>query len=177
MKTFSTLLALSGNSPVTTKTSDADLWCFLWSAPEQTVSKVNNRDAGDLRRHCAHYDVIVMNWRVSDNLLLVWSVVSSTNAHNSALRCRFMLGLDYMTWHQYLLSLRWRHNGRDSVSNHQPHNCLLNRLFRCRSKKTLKLRVTCLCAGNSPGAGEFPAQMASNAKNVSIWWRHHVDIR
>ena len=21
---------------------------------------------------------------------------------------------------------------------------------------------------------EFPAQMASNAENVSIWWRHHV---
>ena len=26
---------------------------------------------------------------------------------------------------------------------------------------------------NSPGAGEFPAQMASNAENVSIRWRHH----
>ena len=21
--------------------------------------------------------------------------------------------------------------------------------------------------------GEFPAQMASNAENASIWWRHH----
>ena len=40
-------------------------------------------------------------------------------------------------------------------------------------KKTSKLRVTGLCAGNSPGTGEFPAQMASNAENVSIWWRHH----
>ena len=70
-------------------------------------------------------------------------------------------------------TLQWRHNGRDSVSNHQPHDCLLNRLFRCRSKKTSKLRVTCLCAGNSPGTGEFPAQMASYAENVSIWWRHH----
>ena len=38
--------------------------------------------------------------------------------------------------------LRWRHNGRDSVSNHQPHDCLLNRLFRRKSKKTSKLRVT-----------------------------------
>ena len=70
--------------------------------------------------------------------------------------------------------LRWRHNGRDTVSNHQPHDCLLNRLFRPRSKKTSKLRVTGLCVGNSPGTGEFPAQMASNAENVSIWWRHHV---
>ena len=70
--------------------------------------------------------------------------------------------------------LQWRHNGRDSVSNHQPHDCLLNRLFRCRSKKTSKLRVIGLCVGNSPGTGEFPTQMASYAENVSIWWRHHV---
>ena len=54
-----------------------------------------------------------------------------------------------------------------------PPPCLFNRLFRRRSKKTWKLRDTGLCAGNSPGTGEFPAQMASNAKNVSIWWRHH----
>ena len=71
-------------------------------------------------------------------------------------------------------SLRWRHNGRDSVSNHQPHDCLPNRLFRRRSKTTSKLCVTGLCAGNSPGTGEFPAQMASNTGNVYIWWRHHV---
>ena len=73
-----------------------------------------------------------------------------------------------------LLSLRWRHNDHAGVSNHQPHGCLLNRLFRRKSKKTSKLRVTGLCAGNSPGTGEFPAQMASYAENVSIWWRHHV---
>ena len=79
----------------------------------------------------------------------------------------------------YLIgTLRWRHNGRDSVSNHQPYDCLLNRLFRRRWKKTSKLRVTGLCVGNSPGTGEFPAQMASDVENVSIWWRHHgMDIK
>ena len=41
-------------------------------------------------------------------------------------------------------------------------------------KKTSKLLGTGLCVGNSPGTGEFPAQMASNAENVSIWWRHHA---
>ena len=71
--------------------------------------------------------------------------------------------------------LRCRHNGRDGGLNHQPHDCLLNRLFRRRSKKTSKLRVTGLCVGNSPGTGEFLAQMASNAETVSIWWRHHVN--
>ena len=59
------------------------------------------------------------------------------------------------------------------MASHQPHDCLLNRLFRRISKKTSKLRVTGLCAENSPWTGEFPAQMASNAENVSIWWRHH----
>ena len=49
------------------------------------------------------------------------------------------------------VSLRWRHNDHDGVSNHQPHHCLLNCLFGRRSKKTSKLRVTGLCAGNSPG--------------------------
>ena len=71
-------------------------------------------------------------------------------------------------------SVQWRHNERVVVSNHQPHDCLLNHLFGRGSKKTSKLRVTGLCAGNSPGTGEFPAKMASNAENVSIWWRHHV---
>ena len=70
--------------------------------------------------------------------------------------------------------LLWHHNGRDSVSNHQPRDCFLNRLFRRISKQAPKLRVTGLCAGNSPGTGEFPAQMAGNAANVSIWWRHHT---
>ena len=46
--------------------------------------------------------------------------------------------------------LRWRHDGCDGVSNHQPHDCLLNRLFRRRSKETSKLRVTGLGPVNSP---------------------------
>ena len=74
--------------------------------------------------------------------------------------------------------LQWRHNERDVVSNHQPRDCFLNRLSRRRSKKTSKVRVTMvtgLCEGNSPMTIEFPTQMASNAENVSIWWRYHDD--
>ena len=69
-------------------------------------------------------------------------------------------------WLEELNILRWRHNGGDGVSNHQPHHCVFNRLFRRRSMKTSKLRVTGLCVGNSPGTGEFTAQMTSNAENV-----------
>ena len=67
-----------------------------------------------------------------------------------------------------LKSLRWRHNENDSVSNHQARDCFLNRLLRHRSKKTSKLRVTGLCVWNLHWTGKFPAQMASNAENVSF---------
>ena len=72
-----------------------------------------------------------------------------------------------------ILPLQWSHNGRDGVSNHQPRDCLLSRLFRRRSKKTSKLRVTGLCAGNSPGPVNSPHKWPVTWKKVSIWWHHH----
>ena len=69
--------------------------------------------------------------------------------------------------------LQWRDNERNGIWNHRRLDCLLNCLFS-RSKKTSKPHVTVLCAGNSTATGEFPAQKASNAENVSIWWRHHA---
>ena len=58
--------------------------------------------------------------------------------------------------------------------NHQPHDCLLKRLFWRRSKKTSKLRVTGLCDGNSVVTGEFPTQRASNAEIFFVW--RHLDM-
>ena len=69
----------------------------------------------------------------------------------------------------YPKTLQWRHNEHGGVSNHRRLDDLLNRLFRRRSKKTSKLRVTGLCLGNSPVTGEVPAQRASDAENVYIW--------
>ena len=54
------------------------------------------------------------------------------------------------------VSLQWRLNDSNGVSNHWRLDCLLKHLFRGRSKKTLKFRVTGLCEGNSPVTGEFP---------------------
>ena len=101
-----------------------------------------------------------------------WMICSSDISETPSVAIDLATHTSRVSTHRF--SLQWRHNGRDSASNHQPHDCLLNRLFRPRSKKTSKLRVTGLCVGNSPGTGEFPAQMASNAENVSIWWHHHV---
>ena len=75
------------------------------------------------------------------------------------------------------LSIQWAHNEPDGDSNHRRFDCLLNRLFRFRSKKTSKLRVTGLCGGNSPVTGGFPSYRARNAENISILWRHHDKAR
>ena len=77
-------------------------------------------------------------------------------------------------------SLQGRHNERDSVSNHQPHECLLNRLFRRRSKKTSKLHVTGLCVGNSPGPvnsphkGPVTRKMFPFVDVIMLWWEPPV---
>ena len=66
METFSNSLTIyAGNSSMNshTKARDGELWCFLWSVPEK---KVNNGEAGYLRRHRVHYDVTVMC------LLFIW---------------------------------------------------------------------------------------------------------
>ena len=50
--------------------------------------------------------------------------------------------------HSYnAITLPWRHNERDGVSNHRRLDCLLNLLFRHISKKTSKLRLTSLYRG------------------------------
>ena len=60
----------------------------------------------------------------------------------------------------------WRNNGHGSVSNHQPHDCLLNRLFRRRSNKSLNSASLAFVRGIQRGP-------ANNAEKVPIWWRHH----
>ena len=67
--------------------------------------------------------------------------------------------VNWLTWKAVSICcdpLKWRHNEHDGVFNHQPYDCLLNRLFRRRSKRTSKLRVTGLCAGKLPGPVNSP---------------------
>ena len=132
---------------------------------------VNNREAGDLRRHRAHNDVIVIFTHGTRD-------IARKLAQYYTCWCLGPLALPGHQLHTLIfqedtLALQWRHNGRNGVSNLQPHDCLLNCLFSRRSKKISKLCVTGLCTGNSLATGEFPAQRASNAEKVSIWWRYH----
>ena len=65
-------------------------------------------------------------------------------------------------------------SGHYWIPHHICIDCLPNRVFKRRSRKTSKFHVTGLCEGNSPVTGEFPSQKASNAENVFSWWRYHV---
>ena len=76
--------------------------------------------------------------------------------------------------------LLWRHNGRYGVSNHQPQDILLNRLFKRRSNNTSKLRVTGLCVRgihrwpvNSPHkwsvTRNFFHLMTSSCSSLDAW--------
>ena len=82
---------------------------------------------------------------------------------------------------KYLSTLQWRYNGRDGISNHRRHDCLLNLLSRLRSKKTSKLRVTGLCDGIHRWPVNFPHKRPVMRKYfhlmTSSWnrqWANHM---
>ena len=64
--------------------------------------------------------------------------------------------------------LQWRHNERDGVINPRRLDCLLNRLFRRRTKKTSKLGVTGPCEVYSPVNDDFPTKRVNNAEMFSF---------
>ena len=115
-------------SPVNSPHKGQCRWAFMFSLTCAWINGwVNNRGSGDLRRHQAHYDVIVMMrfcgiprraillraprllFCILSLKIILWKLLS---------RGQWVKGKD---------SLPWRHNGRDGVSNHQTHDCLLNR--------------------------------------------------
>ena len=70
------------------------------------------------------------------------------------------------------ISLQWRQNGHESVSDHQPRGCLLNRYSGTDQRKHQSsaslafVRVIHLSPVNSPHKGPV------TRKNISISWRH-----
>ena len=109
-----------------------------------------------------HFDCINVHYRCVDTQLsckIKYTTINITlyNAVRNSLFTDIPKLITVMQFHHIdiafrvngIYSLLWRHNGPTGVSNHQPRDCLLNRAFMRRSKKTSKLRVTGLCEGNS----------------------------
>ena len=83
----------------------------------------------------------------------------------SSIDCNIMVFRRQRGERKLCISLQWRHNGHYGFSNHQPYDCLFNRLFRRRSKKASKFRVTGFVRGihrwqvNSPQIGPVTQKM------------------
>ena len=98
--------------------------------------------------------------------------------------------LQQLFWTLTIEPLQWHHKDHDSISNHQPHGCLLNLLLRHRSKKTSKLRVTGLVWGihRNRGIPRTKGQLREKCFHLMtsswfvripidpnwnrVWWRH-----
>ena len=69
-----------------------------------------------------------------------------------------------------LYALQWRHNDHGG----SPASRLFTKSFiQAKIKEHIKAPLHWPLCGEFTGTGEFPAQRASYAENVSIWWRHH----
>ena len=112
--------------------------------------------------------------RINMHVAILWA--SWEFKHRIILTFFFFCDLILRHWWDELACkqpLQWGYNERNGVSTNRRLDWLLNRLFRRKTMKVSKLRVIGLCEGNPPVTGVFPAQKASNAANVFIWWRHH----
>ena len=130
---------------------------------------------------CCTYDAV---WAKLHTVIKQRKIIQKYISHKTEYsRCNYgsrILFMGHIWWmgnRYWTLPLRWLHNGNDGVSNHQPQDCLLNRLFRRRSKKTSKLRVTGLCAGNSQifWQHRFFNMLEAKLKLIIPWWRHQME--
>ena len=54
------------------------------------------------------------------------------------------------------ITLQWRHNEHEGVSNYQPHDCLLNRLFKAQIKENITVPRHCPLWGEFTGDRRIP---------------------
>ena len=111
-------------------------------------SKIGNKWPPGIKKNHIYTCVIIRNGLVGKHPVSI----------DTEKRLIVIVKLNELQSHKHDKSLQWRHNERDGVPNLRRLDCILNRLFRRRSKKTSNLRITVLCEGNSPATGDFPAQ-------------------
>ena len=105
----------------------------------------NSRFSGDFRRHGDRLTSL-QRWCCHS----MWCIESTHFCRTLLWSCGFYTRWLYTSWTERRITLQWRRYGLKGVSNHRRLDCLLNPVFRRRSKKAPKIRVTGLCEGNSP---------------------------
>ena len=120
---------------------------FLWSAP-WINGWVNNREAGDLRHHRAHYDAIVMigpvYWSLGDSWPLCRTISPATKWSDGLLVLQIRAMICCTAHRSYSPSVRC------------PVDSTYSKWWRHQKETFSALPI--ICAGNSPVTGEFPAQ-------------------
>ena len=125
----------------------------------RTNSWINNRDAGDLRRRCAHYDVTAMA------ICIKTYEVPQDCTHSKCQPLLLLTELHDFHYNDVIISAM--------ASQITSLTTVYSTIYSGTDKQKSKPRVTGLLEVNSPVTGELPTQRASNTENVSIWWRHH----
>ena len=138
---------------------------------------VNSPHKWPVTRKMFSFDVIMRRFNTRGVVIFreISIIITSTTHRISELsqlmgcQCFFMIFLQEISsikhsWPNRSISwpsftLLWRHNEHDSVSNHHPHDCLLNYLFRRRSKKTSKPRVTAFVRGIHRSPHKWPVTL------------------
>ena len=159
MKTFSALLAICvGNSPVPGE-----------FPAQRPVTRGFDAPSHSLWRHC------------NDGGFYCWIHFNCVKFQNTAsINPNFLLIQNKRVFSYHTISaIVYVHY--DDVIMGAMASQITSRLFtqpfiQAQIKENIKAPRHWPLWGNSLLTGEFPAQMASNAENVSIWWRHHVDL-
>ena len=125
---------------------------------------VNNGEAGDLRRHRAHYGFTVMRWQRAISLY-------SRNSGFGQYTEKTLLNRVLYYYVHYSGGIMGAMTSQITGVTIDSTVC-----SGTGQRKHQKHRITGLCEGNSPVTGEIAAQRASNAANVSIWWRHLMNL-
>ena len=189
METFSALLALcAGNSPVSVNSPHKGQWrgALMFSLICSWIHDwVNNRETGDLRRHRAHYDVIVMILR------LMYNVSNETHMLLLSLfflrlhACMIDLPCD-LRWQILSGLLHWRQGNRMVVSSRTSRNKAVSVMaqqnawtsWRLKSPTNVCLLMMTSSNGNifrftGPLCGEFtghPWIPRTKASDSELWW-------
>ena len=167
------------------KASDAEHWCFLWSAPEQTV-KQTNRDASDLRRHRAHYNVTVMCFTIIPVGFAGYIYKYSLGSLRCTRFCRALLCCGYVIgslWSVYQIThivQVWFGGTHDDVIKWKHFPCywpFVQGIYRSPVNSPQKASDTGLwcflwSAISSGEAGDFRRQHAHY--EVTVMWRDYM---
>ena len=82
-----------------------------------------------------------------------------------------------VTSNSFMKTSQWRHNERDRVASQITSLTIVYSTVYSGvdQRKHQRSALLAFVRRIHPSVtGEFPAQKASNAENISIWWRHHI---